>query len=142
METTINQRVKILREHLNLSQEEFAVKVGTTNASISRIEKGLTEPRKSTINKMMSTFNVNEWLINGKGSLEIVEKTANSTLVWKDEAYASLKEEVKYLREMLRLAVGGKSANFLKALEVAEIPNYLLKGVYSGASAQPKRATA
>ena len=36
---------------------------------------------------------------------------------WKDEAYNQLKEEVVYLRDMLKMALGSK--NFLKVFEKA-----------------------
>ncbi len=143
MQTTINQRVKELREYLNLTQEEFAVRIGSTNASVSRIEKGLTEPRKSTINKIVSTFNVNEWLINGKGSLEIV-KPSQPQMIWKDEAYEAVKSENSTLKQeverlwtlVINFSQKGTNPNFLKALDVAKIPLYLInKGIYSGANA-------
>lgn len=124
MENTVNERIKVLRKHLNMSQREFASKIGTTFGTISRIEKIGSEPQFTTLNKIIEEFSLNrEWLVDGIGemykdreSIKVVEVNT-----WKEEAFDSLKDqvnhlktEIEWLRDMLKLSMGGKqtSANF------------------------------
>ena len=109
MKSTVNERVKLLRTHLNLSQQQFANRFGRTTASVSRIENGESTPRMSTLNEIISTFGVNkDWLLNGEGEMEISEKQKTSKESWKDKAYEEaskraehLEMEVQFLRDML-----------------------------------------
>ncbi len=64
-----NQRIKILREYLHLSQIEFANELGRKQGSISDIERG-----RNTIDGIVQLleikFNVNiDWLKNGVGDM-------------------------------------------------------------------------
>ena len=112
MEKTVNERVVTLRLALNLSQAEFASKTGLTQVGVWGIESDGANPRKTTLEKIAVAFGVNrEWLLHGTGEMFLPGQNSaaesHSDNVWKDEAYQSLKEEVKYLREMLRLAMSG-----------------------------------
>jgi transcriptional regulator with XRE-family HTH domain len=68
---SINLRIKEVRKSLELSQQEFARRLGVTQPSLSDIEKGKTEnidPRNIKI--ICAEFNVNEeWLRTGKGAM-------------------------------------------------------------------------
>jgi transcriptional regulator with XRE-family HTH domain len=65
-----NQRIKIFREALNLSQGEFAEKLGMKQGSISDVERGKANVSRKLINLLQSNFNLNEsWLIQGEGSM-------------------------------------------------------------------------
>ena len=64
--STINDKVKKIRELLNLSQEEFASNIGLKKSAISDIERGKANLTERNINLICQTFNVNEdWLRNG-----------------------------------------------------------------------------
>lgn len=67
----INDRIKKVRNSLNLSQIEFAKRLGVTQPSLSDIEKGKTENIDGrNIKIICSEFNVNEdWLRTGKGTM-------------------------------------------------------------------------
>ena len=66
--------------------------------------------------------------------MEVIETKGSNP--WQDEAYVALKDEVSYLRTLVSQLIAGKgNPNFLKALDVAKVPLYLLKGIYSGANA-------
>jgi len=68
---SINERIKVLREKLDISQSEFAKKIGITQPSLSDIEKGKTKNiDERTIKLICVEFNVNEeWLRNGIGEM-------------------------------------------------------------------------
>lgn len=66
----VNERVKVLRTALHLSQEAFGKRLGVTGTAVSRMESGdrdVTEQMKLAI---IREFNVREeWLRNGTGEM-------------------------------------------------------------------------
>ncbi|MFR9159845.1 MAG: helix-turn-helix domain-containing protein, partial [Ruthenibacterium lactatiformans] len=42
-------RVKLIRTSFKMSQKDFSLRLGVTNAHISRIEKGLTRPSAALV---------------------------------------------------------------------------------------------
>ena len=67
---TINERIRKLRRHLDLTQKEFAAQIGTTQNSLTGYERGRRNPSGSVINNICKTFNVNEaWLREGIGDM-------------------------------------------------------------------------
>lgn len=69
-ENRIGDRVKMIRDSLKLSQEEFGSKIGITRASISNIEKGLRNMSEQTLKSICREFNVNFfWLRDGNGDM-------------------------------------------------------------------------
>jgi transcriptional regulator with XRE-family HTH domain len=67
---SINSRIKILREHLNLSQEEFANQIGFKRNSVSLIENGNRNISEKGIKVILEKFPVyEEWLRNGNGEM-------------------------------------------------------------------------
>lgn len=61
-------RVKETRKDWNLTQVEFAKRLGVTNAHISAIEKGKTIPSAALIKLICKEFKVSEeWLTKGVG---------------------------------------------------------------------------
>lgn len=106
MEQTVNERVKVLRTHLNLTQQAFAELVGITSTQLSRIESGDGTPQKSTIQKIVEHTGVpNDWINSGKGELKAQVKMRDSqaanNLPWKEEAYSELKQTNSYLQKKL-----------------------------------------
>lgn len=66
----MNERIIELRKLLNLSQTEFAEKIGMKQTSLSEIERGINSVRDSHIITICSIFSVNEdWLRNGIGEI-------------------------------------------------------------------------
>lgn len=103
MKTNVNQRVKLLRKALVLSQSEFAAELGVSASIISKVESEEQEPTPKLLSRVMDHFHVNgEWLIYGKGELSFVkpEKKAASD-PWKDITYKELKENNSYLQRKL-----------------------------------------
>lgn len=67
---TENERVKILRKELNLTQDDFGSRIGVTKASISNIEKGQRNLTDHMFKSICREFNVNpDWLRTGEGDI-------------------------------------------------------------------------
>ena len=63
----MNERIRILREILNLKQSEFANAIGLTTSSVSDMERNQAPITERTIIAICSKFKVNEeWLRYGK----------------------------------------------------------------------------
>ena len=72
----INKRFKILREHLNISQESFGNKIGLSKSGISNIESGHRNVTDKHVKLIHSQFNISEeWLKTGKGEMIIQPET-------------------------------------------------------------------
>lgn len=66
----MNERLKLLRSHLSLSQEVFGEKIGVTKASISRLESGIHNFTEQMIKSICREFNVNYiWFTTGQGEM-------------------------------------------------------------------------
>ena len=56
---SIGKKIKQLRENKGLSQKELADSLGVTQQAIDAWERSITNPRKKSIDKLSSFFNVN-----------------------------------------------------------------------------------
>ena len=64
----VDERIKYLRKCLNLTQEEFAAKLGVKRGAIANYEIGRNVPVDSVVALICKVFNVNEvWLRTGEG---------------------------------------------------------------------------
>lgn len=67
---TTNTRIKKLRKALDLTQAEFASRIGTTQNSVANYETGHRNPSSSVINNICKEFHVSEkWLRTGEGEM-------------------------------------------------------------------------
>lgn len=75
----MNERIKKIRNSLNLSQEDFAKKLGLkSRGKIANIEFGKTEPDEEFILLICKTYNVNyKWIAYGIG--EMFKETDNDS---------------------------------------------------------------
>lgn len=72
----INERFKLLRKSLNLTQNEIGIKLGVTKSNVSRIEKGISSVTDRMVKDICREFYVNEdWLRNGIGEMFREEDT-------------------------------------------------------------------
>ena len=66
----MNERIKILREELHLSQEKFAERIMLTKNFVSLVETGQRSLSERSISLICEKFNVNEtWLRTGEGDM-------------------------------------------------------------------------
>lgn len=67
----MNERLKLLRKTLKLSQDAFAERIGMKGSSISLLESGGRSITEQVIKSICREFNVNEeWLRYGTGDME------------------------------------------------------------------------
>ena len=66
----MEERIKKLRKALDLTQQEFADRIGIKRNTIANYESGRNEPIDSVISLICREFNVNEkWLRTGEGEM-------------------------------------------------------------------------
>lgn len=66
----MDNRVRQLRQFLNISQEEFGKRIGITKSSVSNFEKGTRNMSEQTIKSICREFNVSiAWLKEGIGDM-------------------------------------------------------------------------
>ena len=88
---TINQRIKMLRKNLNLTQKEFAQKicVSTSFQTLIEIEKKNINDR--IIKLIVAAFGVNEaWLRTGEGEMFEKDITPNYKITETIEVFRQL----------------------------------------------------
>lgn len=74
---TLGERIRKLRRELDLTQSEFAGRIGTTANVMTNYEKGRRNPSKSVINNICKTFDVSEaWLRTGEGEMFLAKPSA------------------------------------------------------------------
>ena len=111
----MEKRIKYLRKNLNLTQQQFAEKIGIKRNTLAQYETGRNEPIDAVLNLICREFNVNEiWLRTGEG--EIFKQYA------KDEEITSffnelLKEENESFKKRMILALSKFDEYYWIALE-------------------------
>ncbi|MBI2258142.1 MAG: helix-turn-helix transcriptional regulator [Flavobacteriia bacterium] len=142
MEKAVNERIKMLRSFLKLSQLDFANQIGSTVQTVSRWENNATEPTKTTLISMSEIFNVSfNWLKNGTGEMFDSEAKTKEGKVfsWKEEAYEQLKQtndflkqELEYFKKLVSQMAG--KPNFLKGIESGGIFKFLEENTFNTVS--------
>lgn len=65
-----NQRIRKLRRELDLTQQEFAERIGVSRANIGKYETGISEPSAAVLSLICREFDVREeWLRTGEGEM-------------------------------------------------------------------------
>lgn len=91
----MKDRIKKIRKELDLTQQEFADRIGVKRGAIANYEIGRNEPTDSVISLICREFNINEdWLRTGEGEMFVEtsrdEQIANfigSTLSGEDDSF-------------------------------------------------------
>ena len=66
----MQERVKKIRKYFDITQQEFADRIGIKRGTIANYEVGRNEPTDSVISLICREFNVNEnWLRTGEGDM-------------------------------------------------------------------------
>lgn len=72
----MNERIKELRKKLDLTQQEFADRIGVKRNTVATYEGGRNEPVDAVTSLICKEFNVNEnWLRTGSGTMFIENDT-------------------------------------------------------------------
>ena len=80
----MNERIKILRKKLNLTQQQFADKIKVKRNTVATYEMGRSIPSDSAIALICKTFHVNEeWIRSGNGEIfeEVPEEDEKAAFV-------------------------------------------------------------
>lgn len=79
----MNERIKKLRKHLDLTQKEFGERLGIKGTTIANYELGRNEPIDAVISLICREFNVNEeWLRNGTGEMFMELDAEDQLMMW------------------------------------------------------------
>ena len=98
----MNERIRKLRKILDLTQTEFAEKIGLVQNTITGYEKGRILPSDQTILFICREFNVNEkWLREGIG--EIFRPAPKSELKALAKKYELSNEDFSLIEEFINL---------------------------------------
>lgn len=66
----MGERIKKLRKYFDLTQKEFAERIGSTQNNIANYETGRRTPSAAAFNNICKTFGVSEeWLRAGEGEM-------------------------------------------------------------------------
>lgn len=66
----MDERIKLLRRSLNLTQQEFADRIGVKRNTIANYETGRNDPIDSVVSLICREFGVSEtWLRTGEGEM-------------------------------------------------------------------------
>ena len=93
-------RVKKLRENLNLSETQFAKKIGVSQATYNRLEKGSGNFTADAVGQIVKIFEVSPyWLLLGEGGEKpVFLKQSNSN----DQITITKDEFIELQRKALR----------------------------------------
>lgn len=100
----MNNRIKLIREALQLSQREFGEKLGVSRDVISNIEYGRVKPKELLVRHICDLYGVNEfWIQTGNGSMFHTKPKTDKKLDEALEIFQSLRPEFQdYALEQIR----------------------------------------
>ena len=111
----MKERLKELRKALDLSQQEFADKIGIKRGTIANYEVGRNEPIDAVVSLICEKFNVSEnWLRTGDGEMFPPKDRLDEIATITSDLFNSEPESFKY---RLITAISKMSERDLEALE-------------------------
>lgn len=118
----MHERIRMLRKVLDLTQQEFAARIGVKRNTIANYETGRNEPIDSVVSLICREFSVNEsWLRTGEG--EIFTPKAEDTLDALVEERGLSQETRIVLEKFLNLKPEIRDGIICYLVEVAEALN-------------------
>ena len=130
--TIFATRLKKLREEKNISQQELAEVVGTTNKAVSTWEQGTKVPRQPRIKKLADYFNVSVDYLLGRTEMKMWEnwdeQYDTNTLGQQAHIFEVMQKIMPDVYELLMeyndLNEEGKKQAVLRIKELTYIPEY------------------
>lgn len=119
----MKDRIKTVRESNNLTQKEFAERLGVKAGTVTSYECGYRIPTDAIITAISKEFNINkEWLINGSGEMKVPATREREIGRIVGELYKLDDESFKY-----------KLINALVAMDEKQLETFetFIKGVVS-----------
>lgn len=103
----MNERLKKLRKTLDLTQQEFADKLGVKRNTVAQWEIGRNEPSDAIIFSIYREFDVNkEWLRTGEGEMFVIRSDEEEIAAFLGDV---LSEEGETYKKQLILALANLS---------------------------------
>lgn len=115
VETSMKTRLKILRQNLKLTQQEFADRIGIKRNSYANYEIGRNVPIDVVLKSICREFNVNEqWIRSGYGDMFIPDTSDKISEIIK--IYNCDRAEATFVHEFMSLKSEDRTIilNFLK----------------------------
>lgn len=119
----IGNRITKARKKLNLNQKELADKCGITEATLSRYENGLREPKSEIVVKMADVLNVTTDYLLGRNDNQQMEKGLPIEFKNPSDALEFI------LKQKTLMSFGGYDASKLSDKELLDFANDLLEHV-------------
>ena len=119
----MNERIRKLRKHLDLTQKEFAEKIGVKQNTVAQYEMGRNVPIDSVISLICREFNVREeWLRDGTGEMFIEMDKEDMLMEWAGRVLGSETSTFKKKFVKMLMSLSEDEWEFLerKAKELVE----------------------
>ena len=117
--TTINERIRILRKELKLTQVEFSARIRMTQSHLASNENGKRQVTDRTIQLICTEFHVNEtWLRTGEGEMFVQTSSSAIDQLVREYGLDSLDKEI--LSIYVQLPVQSRAALKLFLEEIAQ----------------------
>ena len=114
----INERIKILRKNLKLTQVDFGEKIGLKKSASSYLEQKDAPVTPRVVQLICTNFNVSEkWLVDGTG--EMYTSTEDGVIQQLVKEYSLTPEQEIFARQWLQLPTDAKDAVVDYVLQVA-----------------------
>ncbi len=119
----LKDRIKKIRKNNNLTQQEFAKKIGTSQNVLANWENGRRNPSASAVNNICKTFNITEeWLRTGKGEMYLELDTEEELFQWVEKVLNNRNTTFKKRFVAMLMSLSDQEWEFLekKALELID----------------------
>lgn len=92
----MNERIKELRKLLNLTQQQFAEKLGVSRNTVATYEIGKSDPSEAAINNICTKCHVDKsWLITGQGEPFLKLDRKDEFILWATTALSNEPENYR-----------------------------------------------
>lgn len=116
----LNEQIRELRDSLNLSQTEFAERLGCGRGIIKNIEESRTVPKPQFIDLVCRVYNVNRaWLETGEG--EMMADMTREEKIGRFVAEVLDDEDDSFRRRVIDILIELDADGWQKLKEAAEI---------------------
>jgi transcriptional regulator with XRE-family HTH domain len=118
-------RIKSLRIEKGLSQEEIGKKLNLDQGTISKMERGESEPTAKTLRMLREIFGVNtDWILTGKGPKHPLPLETNEEII---EIIDDFKDNEPFMIAVLAYAYDYKARHLKEFLKKKTERNEILK---------------
>lgn len=118
----MKDRIKKLRRELDLTQQEFADRIGISRGNIGAYEVGKNAPSDAVISLICAKFNVNEiWLREGTGEMFMELDVEDQLMAWAGKVLGGQDSKFKRRFVTMLMSLSDSEWEFLekKAKELA-----------------------